>query len=134
MVEQAIAIAVEQIRQEHEAIALGEQHQQLAEDGRESGALDELGHGRALPRGGHGRVQQHLFERRVLPEKVDEGGKMVVHDLKVDLLCDGDVEERAGVAIGGGFVGHRAGLFLIFTSARFYTIASGFPKPTGLCL
>ena len=53
----------------------------------------------------------------MLPEELDEPGELIVQRLELDRLLEGDVEERPGVAIGGGFVGHRASLFLIFTSA-----------------
>ena len=115
--EQAIAIGRQKVGQQHEPIALGEKHQQFGEHRRDVGASHELDHGGALAGGGDSRVQQHLFQGRMLPEELDESGKMIVEDLKIDLLGDGHVEERSGVAVGGGFVGHRASLYLIFTSA-----------------
>ena len=68
---------------------------------------EQVGHRGALARHRHGRVQQHLLERRVLLEEIDElrPARRSIASRSRRLL-DGDVEERAGVADGGGLVRH----------------------------
>src|SRR5919198_1922728 len=56
VIEQPLAIRREQVRQQHQPIALGQQRQQLADDARRLRARDEVAHGRPLARHRHGGV------------------------------------------------------------------------------
>ena len=70
---------------------------------------EQVGDGGALARHRHRRVQEHLLEQRVLLEEIGELRQVVLDLLEIRLLLDGDVEEGAGVADGGGLVGHEFG-------------------------
>ena len=61
-VEHPLAVRRQQLRQQHQAIALGEQHEQLRDRGRQLHAADHLGDRGPLARRRHGRIEQHLFE------------------------------------------------------------------------
>ena len=106
LIEHPAPVTRQEIRQDDEPIALREQQQQLAEDGRKLRALEQLGDGGALARRRNGRIQQHFFERRVLPEQVDERRQLGLDLLEVHLLSERHIEQGAGVAVAGGFVGH----------------------------
>ena len=107
VVEQAVAVRREQIRHQHQAIAIGEQRQQLRDDRRELRLRQQVGDGGALARHRHGRVEQDFFEQRVLREEIGELRQLALDLLEIRLLLDGDVEEGAGVADGGGLVRHE---------------------------
>ena len=71
VVEQPLAVGREQIRQQHEPIALGEQRRAAWRESATCRARSiSCDHRGALARHRHGRVQQHLLERRVLREQV----------------------------------------------------------------
>ena len=68
----------------------------------------QLGDGGALARHGHGRIEQHFFERRILFEQVHELGQLRLDLVEVLLLLDGDIEERAGVTMAAALLVTRS--------------------------
>ncbi len=107
VVEQAIAVGGKQIGGKDETVAIGEQREQLRDDRRELRLRQDIGDRGAFARHRHGRVEQDLFEQRVLREQIGELRQLVLDQLEVRLLLDGDVEEGARVAYGRGLVRHR---------------------------
>ena len=117
MIEQALAICRQQIRQEHEAVALGEQSQKLREHWHRFHPFRQLFYGRALALRRDRRIQQHLLERRVIGKQAREVGELTLDRLDVGLLFDSDVKEGARVTIGRGFVRQCVGSRIEFTMA-----------------
>src|SRR5438094_162844 len=129
VVEQPLAIRRDEIRQQHQPIAVGQQRQQLADDARRLRARHELGHRRALAGHRHGGIEQHFLEQRILLEEVDELRQLLLDLFEVRFLLDADVEERACISGRGCFVSH----FLFCARGPHYSMRLG-PHPQALSL
>ena len=84
MIQQPLAIRREQVRQQHQPIALGEQRD-AASPGSATVSRRAVSSATAacLRWHGNGRIQQHLLERRMLREQIDERRQVLL-----DLLAD----------------------------------------------
>ena len=108
VVEQPLAVGRQQIRQQHEAIALGEQREQLRQDRRELRAAPSRSATAARLRGtGTAGFSSTFSSGGCCVNRSANCGELALDLREVGLLLDGDVEEGAGVADGGGFVGHE---------------------------
>ncbi len=94
--------ALEQIRQQHEAISFRQQHQQLGQHGKELRLSGQLCHGAAFARRGHGGIQERLLEIRVRRDERDKVGELGLDLREIDVLLERDLDEGAGVAGGCG--------------------------------
>jgi hypothetical protein len=101
---QPIAEGGQQIRQQRQAVALREQHQQLADNRSDAGATDSLGDGVPLPGRRNSRVHQDLGDRG-LGKEVGKRRELALDPRKLVLLLDGDIEERTGIAMSSGTAG-----------------------------
>ena len=106
IIEQAVAVGGEQVRQQDEAVAVGQERKELRQDRRKPRPREQLADGCTLARHGHGGIEEHLRQGWILPEEIHELRQLVLDLLEVRLLLEGDVEEGARVADGGGLVRH----------------------------
>src|SRR5262245_35647735 len=106
VIENALAIRGEEVRQKHEPVALGEQDEELGQNRRQPRPLNQNDHHGAFALHRHGRMQHDLLEQRILFEEVHECGQLVANRVERRAFLDGDVEKRASVAVGGRLVRH----------------------------
>jgi hypothetical protein len=101
-----IAKRRQQVRQQDEAIALGEQRQQFAHGRQYLRAHCDLRNRRLLAGYRDRRVQQHFLERRMLAEQRDEVGELAVSPVEIDRFVQRYLEQRSGIAGAGCLVRH----------------------------
>ena len=78
MIQQPLAIGGQQIRQQDQPIALGEQREQLREHRRRPNGAVSSATAARLRGDRHRRIEQHLLECRMLFEQVDECGELLL--------------------------------------------------------
>ena len=117
VIEQTVAVRGQQVREQDQSIAFGQQQNQLRQNRRELRVCQQIGDGGVFTLHRHGGIQQHLCQRRILRQQIDELRELVLDLIEVRLLLDRDVEERARVAEGSGLVCHDCSA-VTFANAR----------------
>ena len=97
--------SVEQVRQQHQPIAPGQQRDELRHDRAGAGPRRQLPDQRHLARGRDGRAREHPRELVVPGRERHEGVELALDGLRVALL-PAHVEQRLRVAGGGTAIGH----------------------------
>ncbi len=98
-VHQAALVLGLEIGQEHQAVAVGQEHEELADDRAGREAREQLLHERRLPLHRDGRVHQDPLEVGVAPHERDKRLELTAAGLRVALF-PADVEQRPRVPGG----------------------------------
>jgi hypothetical protein len=103
--QEALAIHVEEIRQQRQTAACRQQREQLRRRRLQLQALDDLLHDDALVGCRDNRVRQYALEIWMTPHEIVERRELLPGDFRIRFL-DGDVEQRSRISRRRGSHAH----------------------------